>query len=120
VLPEFDLRVVRMPLSPGLVPPAEPDWWTRYARVRDAVESAPYDVLLVGAGGVSLLLAAHAKRTGRVGFHMGGPTQVLFGVRGRRWDDDPAMARFINGAWVRPDAEDTPPEAWRIERGCYW
>lgn len=120
VLPEFELRTVRMPLSPGLSPPIEPDWQTRLARIQEAVEAAPYDVLLVGAGGISLLLAAHAKAMGRIGFHMGGPTQVLFGVRGRRWDMEPFFQERMTAAWVRPDDSETPQGVIKIERGCYW
>lgn len=120
ILPEFELRTVRMPLSPGLAPPAEPDWWTRFERMRDAVEAAPYDVLLVGAGGISLLLAAHAKSMGKVGFHMGGPTQILFGIRGKRWDEQPFFQERMTQAWVRPDVSETPEGVTRIENGCYW
>ena len=120
VLPEFQLQTVRMPLSPGLSPAAEPDWQARFERIRDAVEAEPYDVLLVGAGGISLLLAAHAKTTGRIGFHMGGPTQILFGVRGRRWDAEPFFQSRINDAWVRPAGDEAPPGVLKIEQGCYW
>lgn len=120
ILPEFQLRTVRMPLSPGLVPPAEPDWQTRLARLKEALDAEPYDVALIGAGGISVLLAAHAKATGRMGFHTGGPTQILFGVRGRRWDVMPFFQERMNDAWVRPDPVDTPPDVVKIERGSYW
>lgn len=120
VLPQFALRTVRMPLSPGLCAPEEPSWQARLDKVRAAVDAEPYDVLLVGAGGISLLLAAHAKRSGRIGFHMGGPTQVLFGIRGKRWDSEPFFQTAMTPAWTRPGEEETPPEAWRVEQGCYW
>lgn len=120
VLPEFQLRTVRMPLSPGLADPEEKSWEERFERMKAAVDAEPYDVLLVGAGGISLLLAAHAKKTGHVGFHTGGPTQVLFGIRGRRWDVDETFKPFINDAWTRPSGEEAPSAAQKIERGCYW
>jgi len=120
VLPEFQLRTIRMPLSPGLSPAVELDWQARFERMRDLIEAEPYDVLLVGAGGISLLLAAHAKTTGRIGFHMGGPTQILFGVRGRRWDAEPFFQSRMNDAWVRPAGDEAPPGVLKIEQGCYW
>ncbi|SHJ70843.1 hypothetical protein SAMN02745194_03186 [Roseomonas rosea] len=120
VLPEFQLRTVAMPLSPGLATPSEASWEERLARVTEAVEAEPYDVLLVGAGGISILLAAHAQRMGKIGFHMGGPTQVLFGVRGRRWDNEPFFQSAMTPAWTRPSGEEAPPAAQKIERGCYW
>ena len=120
ILPEFQLRTVPMPLSPGLAPPSEASWEERLARVTGAVEAEPYDVLLVGAGGISILLAAHARRMGKIGFHMGGPTQILFGIRGRRWDNEPFFQQAMTPAWTRPSGEEAPPAAQKIERGCYW
>ncbi|MDB5413663.1 MAG: hypothetical protein JWR10_1998 [Rubritepida sp.] len=120
VLPEFQLRTVRMGHSPALATPEDASWEDRFARIRDEVEAEPYDVVLVGAGGISLLLAAHAKTMGRIGFHMGGPTQILFGVRGKRWDSEPFFQQRMTPAWVRPDAAETPSGITRIEQGCYW
>jgi hypothetical protein len=120
ILPEFQLRTVRMPLSPGLRPPEEANWEARMNKIVKEIEATPYEILVVGAGGISLLLAAHARKTGRIGVHMGGPTQVLFGIRGRRWDGDPFFQERMNEYWVRPSADETPGETWRVEGGCYW
>ncbi len=120
ILPEFQLRTVRMPLSPGLAEPAEKNWAERLERMKAALDAEPYDIALIGAGGISLLLAAHAKKTGHVGFHMGGPTQVLFGIRGRRWDVDKEFQPMMNEAWTRPSGEEAPQAAQKIERGAYW
>jgi hypothetical protein len=120
VLPAFDLRVVRMPLSPGLVPPAHKDWNERYRSLVEECEAAPYDVMLVGAGGLSLLLVQHAKSQGKIGFHLGGHMQILFGVTGRRWDRDHALQRLQAAAWVRPSGDETPPTVTKVEQGCYW
>jgi hypothetical protein len=120
VLPELDLRVVKMPLSPGLVPPMHKDWQERYQSLVDEIERAPYDVLLVGAGGISLLLASHAKAQGRIGFHLGGHTQILFGITGRRWDKDYELARRQGPGWVRPGGDEAPPTVAQVEQGCYW
>lgn len=120
ILPEFQLRTIAMPLSPGLVEPEEPNWEARLEKVKAAIDAEPYDVLLVGAGGLSLPLAAHARQSGRVGFHMGGPTQVLFGIRGRRWDVEEFFKQNMTDAWTRPSGEEAPTSAQQIERGCYW
>jgi hypothetical protein len=120
ILPQFELRTVRMPFSPGLRAPEERDWEVRMNRLAREIEAVPYDILVAGAGGISLLLAAHARKTGRVGIHMGGPTQVLFGIRGRRWDNDPFFQGAMNEFWVRPSSDETPTDARSIENGCYW
>jgi hypothetical protein len=120
VLPEFDLRVVRMPLSPGLVTPQHKDWRERLDDILQQCESAPYDVLLVGAGGLSLPLVAHAKARGKVGFHLGGHMQILFGVMGKRWDKDRVLLGLQTDAWVRPSGDEAPSTVTKVEQGCYW
>jgi hypothetical protein len=120
VLPELELRVVKMPLSPGLVPPTHKNWQERYQSLVDQIERAPYDVLLVGAGGISLLLAAHAKARGQIGFHLGGHTQILFGITGRRWDKDHELARRQGPGWVRPTGDEAPRTVTQVEQGSYW
>jgi hypothetical protein len=120
ILPPFELRVVRMPLSPGLVPPTHRDWQERLSSLLEECEKAPYDVMLVGAGGLSLPLVAHAKLRGRIGFHLGGLMQILFGVTGRRWDHDHVLNGLRTDAWVRPSGDEAPPTSTKVEQGCYW
>jgi len=120
ILPEFRLRTVRMPLSPGLVSPEHPNWQSRFAALIEQVDAEPYEVMLVGAGGLSLLLAKHAKATGHVAFHLGGQTQILFGIMGRRWDRDPVLLPHRNEYWTRPRGEESPPTVSKVEQGAYW
>lgn len=120
VLPEFDLQSLRMPLSPGVVTPEDADWQARLARLRRAMDTREFDVALIGAGGMSLPLAVHAKNLGAVGIHLGGATQLLFGIRGRRWDESVDMQQFFNSNWTRPSAAETPESSSTIEEGCYW
>lgn len=95
-LPEFEPFTLRMPLSPGIAPPAEKDGFERLDMMRAQMDAIEFDVVLVAAGGMSLPLVTHAKRSGAVGIHLGGDTQLLFGIRGRRWDDDEDMCAFFN------------------------
>jgi hypothetical protein len=79
-----------------------------------------FDVAIIGAGSYGLPLAAAVKRMGLQAVHLGGATQLLFGIRGRRWDDLPAFQQLFTDAWVHPD-EGTRPPRWReIEGGSYW
>jgi hypothetical protein len=79
-----------------------------------------YDVLIVGAGAWSLPLVVHAKRQGKWAIHLGGATQLLFGIRGGRWDGNAFLQKIYNDAWVRPGPADRPETLKRIENGCYW
>jgi hypothetical protein len=120
VLPKFELQTLRMSLSAGITPPEEADWHERLDRMRNELDTRSFDVALIGAGGMSLPLAAHAKELGAIGVHMGGATQLLFGIRGRRWDVHAEYRRFFNDSWTRPLASETPAAAAKIEDGCYW
>ena len=120
LLPEFELTTLPMPVAAGLAPPAERTWLERLQRLREHMAGRTFDVALVGAGGMSLPLVAHAKDLGAVGVHLGASTQLLFGIRGRRWDMRPDYAALFNEAWVRPSSAETPASAGRVDDGCYW
>jgi glycerol-3-phosphate dehydrogenase len=50
-----------------------------------------YDVALIGCGAYGLPLASHVKRKGKQSIHLGGGLQLLFGIKGKRWDDNPEV-----------------------------
>jgi hypothetical protein len=79
-----------------------------------------FDVALVGCGAASIPLVAKAKAMGKMGVHMGGPLQLLFGIRGRRWDDRPEFQAFFNEAWCRPYSFERPVEYLSVDSGGYW
>ena len=120
ILPEFTLHTVRAPLSAGLVPPAHKNWVAALDDLKAQMDALDYDVALVGAGAFSLPLATHAKARGRIGVHLGGTTQFLFGVYGGRWKDNPDFAAYINEDSIRPGETETPQTVQKIENGCYW
>lgn len=125
-LPEFSsLRFVKAPLSAGLVPPIDEDWGAMADRLigeifpEDNHSSWP-DVLLCGCGPVGLVLCVAAKERGRVGVSFGGSLQILFGIRGKRWDMNDSFKSFINDYWIRPTGDEIPTDASSIEGACYW
>jgi len=120
VLPEMDLRLIPVPHSPFLVPPRHADWFELLDDVMGRLEAETFDVVLIGAGSLALPLCAHARGMGRIGIHTGGATQVMFGIRGNRFDAVPEIARLMNENWIRPAPEETPDEASLIEDGAYW
>lgn len=120
ILPAFELQVLKPPLSPVLVPPVFDDWFQGLEHLKSEMGKCDFDVALIGAGAWSLPLAVHAKSLGRIGIHLGGDTQILFGIKGRRWDQWPAVTQYYNDAWVRPLPQETPDNVSEVERGCYW
>lgn len=75
-----------------------------------------FDLALVGAGAWSLPLVAALKKNGRSGVHTGGDTQLLFGIKGKRWDS----FGFYNDHWTSLLPEESPRGSERIDSGCYW
>jgi hypothetical protein len=95
-------------------------WFEALDAMKAAIDAKDYDVAIIGCGAYGFPLAAHVKRSGKKAIHLGGPTQVLFGIKGRRWDDHPLIAPLYNEHWVRPAPEDVPADANKVENGCYW
>ncbi len=121
VLPEFELlTVTALQSNAGNHPEGLRDWFEAYDRMCGQIERVDFDIALIGCGAYGMPLAAHVKRLGRKGVQMASSLQLLFGIRGRRWDDTPFAARFYNPAWARPSAAETPRNIGVVENGCYW
>lgn len=119
ILPEFQLDTLKVSPHPNMVKPVHRDWFAALDAMRLEMDRRDFDVLLVGAGAYSLPLAVHVRRLGKQGVHLGGATQFLFGIKGRRWEGT-AEARFYNEYWSRPLPEETPAGVEVVEGGCYW
>ena len=95
-------------------------WWEVYDRIGKVVSRGEYDVALFGCGGLGLPFAHLAKKAGKVGIHMGGHLQLVFGIYGQRHLHHHWFKDQMNEFWVRPDANEVPKSAKRVEGGCYW
>jgi len=120
VLPGFQLRTVRVPLSDCLVKSPYPDWFAALDALKRKLASEPFDVAIIGAGAFSIPLAVEAKRLGGIGIHLGGATQLLFGILGGRWEDSECLRPFVNDSWVRPSGDERPARFRKMEGGSYW
>lgn len=120
VLPEFDLKTIKAVQSIAGEKTPFRDWFEALEHMKAQMDAMDYDVAIIGCGAYGFHLAAHAKRTGHKAIHLGGATQILFGIRGKRWDDLPAVSKFYNENWVYPLPEETPKNNVQVEGGCYW
>ena len=120
ILPDMELETLRVPQLPSLVPPTHPSWFAALDYLKKRMSDIEFDVALIGAGAYSLPLAVYARQMGKHGIHLGGTTQVYFGIMGRRWDEHPVISKYYNQSWQRPLPQDTPTGASIIEGGCYW
>jgi len=120
VLPEFRLRTIKAVQSLGCHPPGFTDWFDALHAMENAIDATDFDIAIIGAGAYGLPLAAHVKQRNRKAIQLGGATQILFGIRGKRWDQRPFFRALFNEHWIRPSADETPAAAHRVEGGCYW
>ena len=121
ILPEFELKTIVPPFSAGIVSPESRDWLEALDKLKEKMSATDFDVAIIGAGAFSLPLAAHAKALRRIGVHLGGGTQIAFGIIGKRWEANSRISKQVKReSWVRPSAEETPETVQKIENGCYW
>lgn len=120
VLPEFDLRVVKaVQTIAGQKDERFSDWGQALDHMYEQCMAEDFDVAIVGCGAYGMPLAAKLKRAGKVAIHLGGATQVLFGIKGGRWDNN-LISQLYNDSWVRAAINETPINAKTVEKGCYW
>jgi len=86
----------------------------------EKMNNIDFDICLVGVGVFGLPLAIHAKKMNKIGIHLGGAIQILFGIKGGRWDSHDIISKFYNDHWTRPLPEETPKNHMYIENNCYW
>jgi hypothetical protein len=122
VLPEFELKTLKAVQSIAGSKVEFATWFDAYRYMCDEMESIDFDICLIGAGAYGLPLASFAKSLGKQAVHMGGVTQILFGIKGRRWEELYAdtTALLFNEHWIRPVESEMPVNKDMVENGCYW
>jgi hypothetical protein len=121
VLPEFELITQAAVQSiAGNHPSEYPDWFAALADMYKQAIQTRTEVVILGCGAYGFPLAAMLKRAGKQVIHLGGATQILFGIRGQRWDKHPIISGFYNQHWSRPSLAERPPGVENVEAACYW
>jgi hypothetical protein len=134
ILPEFELITLRAIQSAGDIKVPFSDWFEALEYMEKQIEKIDFDICLLGCGAYGLPLAAYIKRIGRQAVHLGGGLQLLFGIKGKRWDCSSNYGSWYkiqnlfnknycdlyNESWCKPLHEDTPENANKLDNGTYW
>lgn len=130
VLPEFaSLTIIKSVQSLGGVKNGFKDWFEALHSMEEQIDQVDYDVALIGCGAYGMPLAAHCKRQGKKAIHLGGALQLLFGIKGNRWESSTYGRNWPgvnypellnNPNWVRPMEIEKPRNANKVEGACYW
>lgn len=139
ILPEFELITLKAVQSSAYAEVPFKDWFEALKYMEDEISKIQFDICLLGCGAYGLPLAAHVKRLGKQAIHMGGGVQLLFGIKGKRWEEEYKIAteknifgynvpfslnldyyKLFNEYWVNPSSDETPKSAKSVEGACYW
>jgi hypothetical protein len=88
VLPQFQLITLKAIQSLGGGSTVFENWFKALKYMEDQISILDFDICILGCGAYGLPLAAHVKRMGKKAVHLGGGSQLLFGIKGRRWIED--------------------------------
>ncbi|MDD3401834.1 MAG: hypothetical protein PHQ72_00560 [Hespellia sp.] len=121
VLPEFaSLECIKAVQSIAGQKTEYTTWFDALEYMEREISKCDCDVAVIGAGAYSLPLAAYVKQIGKIAVQMSGSTQILFGIKGKRWEQIPEISKFFNEYWIRPSENETPKGSSKVEGGSYW
>lgn len=122
LLPSFQLSTIKAIQSVAGESTEFSDWFEALNFMKDEIDKADYDICIIGCGAYGFPLAAHVKRSGKKSIHLAGATQLLFGIKGKRWEEFVVWpyTNLFNKSWVRPGEIERPKNANIVEDACYW
>ena len=123
-LPEFELKTFQSVWFDNDAGKDErfSTWFDALDYMIAEIDKIDYDIALLGCGAFGTPILSHMKRQGKQAIYVGGILQLMFGIRGSRWDDPSYSAyhSLFNEHWVYPGADNKPQNAENLENGCYW
>lgn len=122
LLPNFELKTIKAVQSIAGAKTEFNNWFEALESMKTKIDKTDYDICIIGAGAYGFPLAAHVKRTGKKAIHLAGVTQLLFGIKGKRWEQYIVWpyTNLYNEHWVRPGENEKPKNANLVEGACYW
>lgn len=120
VLPDFkEVSYIKAVQSLGGSDEYE-SWLEALKSMCSEIRKIDFDVAIIGTGAYGLPLASYIKSLGKQAILMAGATQLLFGIKGKRWEERTEYKELFNEYWVRPSSMETPKEKEKVEGGSYW
>lgn len=120
ILPDFELKTLKAVQTCAGQSCEYSSWFDAMEHMYQRAMSIEFDVAIIGCGAYAFPLACKLKKSGRSAITICGPTQILFGIRGSRWDNHPIISKLYNSEWVSASPQETPAQYQKVEGGCYW
>lgn len=100
------------------------DWFETFTIMCKDIEQLEFDIALLGCGGYGLPLCDFIKtKLNKSAIYVGGGLQLLFGVMGKRWENNKMWQEIINTndtKFIKPSGDELCNNLTTIEGGCYW
>ena len=96
--------------------------WTESLEImKSDISKIDFDIALLGCSTYGLPLVNFiSKKLNKSAIYIGGAIQIMFGIKGERWDNHPEISSFYNESWVRPSLNERPNNYRILEGGTYW
>ena len=121
ILPEFELKAIdSVWFFAGQYDPRFTNRIEAIDYLYEQIMKEDFDIALLGCGAMGFPLASMIKKAGKQAIHMGGCLQIMFGVKGSRWDNNGFGDKYYNEYWIRPGEDTKPKGASRLDASCYW
>lgn len=95
-------------------------WFDALEKMKNDIIKLDFDIAIIAAGAYGLPLASYIKDIGKKAIHLGGALQILFGVSGTRWEENPDFKDIINQDWIKPVDDEKPKSADLLGKSSYW
>ncbi|MFE4041440.1 hypothetical protein [Priestia sp. YIM B13489] len=123
-LPEFELKTLKaIQTIAGAKDARFETWFDALEYMYEEAMKIDFDIAILGCGAYGMPLAAMLKKAGKQAIHLGGVTQILFGIKGKRWEETNVynyIKELMNDEWVYPLENEKPKLANNVEQSCYW
>lgn len=122
LLPDFNLTTIKAVQTICETKSDFDTWFDALDYMKKQIDEKDFDIAIIGCGAYGFPLASYIKDLGKQAIHLGGVTQLLFGIKGTRYEEGhfwPYMNLF-NEYWVRPGETEKPKGSDKVEGNCYW
>ena len=100
------------------------NWLETYMLMCKDISNIDFDIALLGCGGYGLPLCNFIKsKLNKSAIYIGGSLQLLFGVIGKRWEEDDIWKKIFDKEetnFIRPEESEQIKNKELVEEGCFW
>ena len=103
ILPKFKLKIIKPANTAGLNKIGD-SWYDNYINICKEIDKIEFDIALVSCGGYGHPVINYIKKNKKKSaIYVGGSLQLLFGIKGKRWDNRSNFSKkYYNKHWIRP------------------